>query len=36
LGASLAGTSDVYTIGVKVFTGTGDIIGSLTFLDLTE
>jgi hypothetical protein len=36
LGASLAGTSDVYTVGVKVFTGTGDIIGSLTFLDLTE
>jgi hypothetical protein len=36
LGASLAGTSDVYTVGVRVFTGTGDIIGSLTFLDLTE
>jgi hypothetical protein len=36
LGASLAGTSDVYTVGVRVLTGTGDIIGSLTFLDLTE
>jgi hypothetical protein len=36
LGASLAGTSDVYTIGVKTFTGTGDIIGSLTFYDLTQ
>jgi hypothetical protein len=36
LGASLAGVSDVYTIGVKTFTGTGDIIGSLTFYDLTQ
>ena len=36
LGASLAGVSDVYTVGVRVLTGTGDIIGSLTFLDLTE
>jgi hypothetical protein len=36
LGASLTGTSDVYTIGVKTFTGTGDVIGSLTFYDLTQ
>jgi hypothetical protein len=36
LGASLAGASDVYTIGVKTFSGTGDIIGSLTFYDLTQ
>jgi len=36
LGVSLAGVSDVYTIGVKTFTGTGDIIGSLTFYDLTQ
>jgi hypothetical protein len=36
LGASLAGTSDVYTVGVRVFTGTGEIIGSLTFYDLTQ
>jgi hypothetical protein len=36
LGASLAGVSDVYTIGVRTFTGTGDVIGSLTFYDLTQ
>jgi hypothetical protein len=36
LGASLAGTSDVYTVGVRTFSGTGDIIGSLTFYDLTQ
>jgi hypothetical protein len=36
LGASLTGVSDVYTVGVRVFTGTGDIIGSLTFYDLTQ
>jgi len=36
LGASLAGVSDVYTIGVRTFSGTGDIIGSLTFYDLTQ
>ena len=36
LGASLAGVSDVYTIGVKTLTGTGDVIGSLTFYDLTQ
>jgi hypothetical protein len=36
LGASLAGVSDVYTIGVRVFSGsTGSIVGSLTFYDLT-
>jgi hypothetical protein len=36
LGASLAGVSDVYTIGVRTISGTGDIIGSLTFYDLTQ
>jgi hypothetical protein len=36
LGASLAGVSDVYTIGVRTLTGTGDVIGSLTFYDLTQ
>jgi hypothetical protein len=36
LGASLAGVSDVYTIGVKTISGTGDVIGSLTFYDLTQ
>ena len=36
LGASLAGVSDVYTIGVRTISGTGDAIGSLTFYDLTQ
>jgi hypothetical protein len=36
LGASLAGVSDVYTIGVRTISGTGDVIGSLTFYDLTQ
>jgi hypothetical protein len=36
LGASLAGVSDVYTIGVRTLSGTGDVIGSLTFYDLTQ
>jgi hypothetical protein len=36
LGASLAGVSDVYTIGVKTISGTGDVIGALTFYDLTQ
>ena len=36
LGESLAGVSDVYTIGVRTLSGTGDIIGSLTFYDLTQ
>jgi hypothetical protein len=36
LGASLAGVSDVYTIGVRTFSGSGSIIGSLTFYDLTQ
>jgi len=36
LGASISGTSDVYTLGVRVVAGTGDIIGSLSFFDLTQ
>ena len=36
LGASISGTSDVYTLGARVLTGTGDIIGSITFFDLTQ
>jgi hypothetical protein len=36
LGASLAGVSDVYTLGVRTITGTGDIIGSISFFDLTQ
>ena len=37
LGASLAGVSDVYTIGIRTLdpTPTGDAFGSLTFYDLT-
>jgi hypothetical protein len=35
LGASLAGVSDIYTIGVRTFAGSGSIAGSLTFYDLT-
>lgn len=37
LGASLTGTSDVYTLGIRVLTGSsGAAIGSLTFYDLTQ
>jgi hypothetical protein len=36
LGVSLAGVSDVYTVGVRVLSGTGDAIGSLAFYDLTQ
>lgn len=36
LGVSLAGTSDVYTLAIRVLTGTGDAIGSLGFIDLTD
>jgi hypothetical protein len=36
LGASIAGTSDVYTLGARTITGTGDIIGSISFFDLTQ
>jgi hypothetical protein len=36
LGTSLAGVSDVYTIGVRTFSGSGSIIGALTFYDLTQ
>jgi hypothetical protein len=36
LGASLAGVSDIYTIGVRVLSGTGDAIGGLAFFDLTD
>jgi hypothetical protein len=36
LGVSISGTSDVYTLGARVITGTGDIIGSITFFDLTQ
>lgn len=36
LGVSLTGVSDVYTVGVRVLSGTGDAIGSLSFYDLTQ
>jgi hypothetical protein len=36
LGASLAGVSDVYSLAVKTFTATGDIIGLFNFFDLTQ
>jgi len=36
LGVSISGTSDVYTLGARVLAGTGDIIGSLNFFDLTQ
>lgn len=36
LGVSLAGVSDVYTVAVRVLSGTGDAIGSLSFYDLTQ
>lgn len=37
LGASLAGTSDIYTLQIRTVSGatTGDAIGSITFWDLT-
>jgi hypothetical protein len=38
LGASLAGTSDIYTLGVRTVSGatTGDGVGSISFYDLTQ
>jgi len=36
LGVTISGTSDVYTIAVRVLSGTGDAIGSLAFYDLTK
>jgi hypothetical protein len=36
LGVSISGVSDVYTIGVRTFSGTGNVVGSLTFFDLTQ
>ena len=37
LGASLTGTSDIYTLGIRVLSGSsGAAIGSLTFYDLTQ
>jgi hypothetical protein len=36
LGATIAGTSDVYTLAVRILSGTGSAIGSLAFYDLSE
>ena len=35
LGATIGGTSDVYTLAVRTISGTDDFIGSLSFWDLT-
>ena len=36
LGRTQAGVSDVYTLAARTLSGTGDIIGSLSFFDLTN
>lgn len=36
LGVTIAGVSDIYTLAVRLITGTGDGIGSLSFYDLTD
>lgn len=36
IGATLAGVSQVYIVAVRVLSGTGSAIGSLTFYDLTQ
>lgn len=36
LGVSLAGVSDIFTLAVRTISGTDDIIGSLSYYDLTD
>lgn len=36
LGASLAGVSDIYTLAARTLSGTDDIIGSMSYYDLTD
>ena len=36
LGASLAGVSDIFTLAARTISGTDDIIGSMSYYDLTE
>ncbi len=38
LGATIAGVSDIYTVGIRTVSGatTGDAVGSLSFFDLTQ
>ncbi len=35
LGATIGGTSDIYTIAVRALSGTHNAIGSMAFWDLT-
>lgn len=36
IGVTVGGTSDIYTLAVRMITGTGDGIGALSFWDLTD
>ena len=36
LGASLAGVSDIFTLAARTISGTDDIIGSMSYYDLTD
>ncbi len=36
LGASISGTSDIYTVAARTISGTDDIIGSMSYFDLTD
>lgn len=36
LGVTIGGTSDIYTLAVRVISGTGDGIGALSYWDLTD
>lgn len=36
LGVSLSGTSDIYTLAARTISGSDDIIGALSFYDLTD
>ena len=36
IGATIGGTSQVYVLAVRVLSGTGDAVGSISFYDLTQ
>ena len=36
LGVSISGTSDIYTLAARTISGSDDIIGALSFYDLTD
>jgi hypothetical protein len=36
LGVSLSGTSDIFTLAARTISGTDDIIGSMSYYDLTD